>query len=140
MIMSAKSGQTMTKKQKQRLKKAALRSKEAFQQVMDMIREVEPTPYDFKNDRNGESFWTELLNQIPRDYPYDLSSYADRKLSADEVVEVVNKILNQFQDLIENKGLWKELWDENGKPERRKHLNGFSLLLFTVIARLTILI
>jgi hypothetical protein len=111
---------TMTKKQKQRLKKAALRSKEAFQQVMDMIREVEPNPYDFKSDRNGESFWTELLNQIPKDYPYDLSSYAGRKLSVDEVVEIVNKILSQFQDLIENKGLWKELWDENGKPRKEK--------------------
>lgn len=111
---------TMTKKQKLRLKKSALRSKEAFQQVMDMIREVEPKPYDFKSDRNGESFWIELLNQIPRDYPYDLSNYASRKLNADEVVEVVNKILDQFQDLIENKGLWKELWDENGKPRKEK--------------------
>lgn len=111
---------TMTKKQKQRLKKAALSSKEAFQQVMDMIREVEPKPYDFKNDRNGESFWTELLNQIPRDYPCDLSNYADRVLSVDEVLKVVNEILSQFQNLIENKGLWKELWDENGKPRKEK--------------------
>lgn len=111
---------TMTKKEKQRLKKAALKSKEAFQQVMDMIREVEPKPYDFKNDRNGELFWTELLNQIPKDYPYDLSNYASRKLSSEEVVEIVNKILSQFQDLIENKGLWKELWDENGKPRKEK--------------------
>lgn len=111
---------TMTKKDKQRLKNAALRSKEAFQQVMDMIREVEPKPYDFKSDRNGESFWTELLKQIPKDYPYDLSKYAGRKLSAEEVVEIVNKILSQFQDLIENKGLWKELWDENGKPRKEK--------------------
>jgi len=111
---------TMTKKDKQRLKKAALRSKEAFQQVMDMIREVEPKPYDFKNDRNGELFWTELLKQIPKDYPYDLSSYAGRKLQPDEVVEIVNKILDQFQDLVENKGLWKELWDESGKPRKEK--------------------
>lgn len=111
---------TMTKKDKQRLKKAALRSKEAFQQLMDMIREVEPKPYDFKSDRNGESFWIELLKQIPKDYPYDLSKYAGRKLSAEEVVEIVNKILSQFQDLIENKGLWKELWDENGKPRKEK--------------------
>ncbi|MCG9756449.1 hypothetical protein L1D40_14685 [Shewanella insulae] len=111
---------TMTKKDKQRLKKAALRSKEAFQQVMDMILEVEPKPYDFKSDRNGESFWTELLKQIPKDYPYDLSNYAGRKLSAEEVVEIVNKILSQFQDLVENKGLWKELWDENGKPRKEK--------------------
>lgn len=111
---------TMTKKDKQRLKRSALKSKEAFQQVMDMIREVEPKPYDFKGDRNGESFWTELLKQIPKDYPYDLSNYAGRKLSAEEVVEIVNKILSQFQDLIENKGLWKELWDENGKPRKEK--------------------
>lgn len=111
---------TMTKKQKQRLKKAALRSKEAFQQVIDMIREVESKPYDFQSDRNGESFWTELLNQISKDYPYDLSKYAGRKLNADEVIEIVNKILRQFQDLVENKGLWKELWDENGKPRKEK--------------------
>jgi hypothetical protein len=111
---------TMTKKDKQRLKNSALRSKEAFQQVMDMIREVEPKPYDFKNDRNGESFWTELLKKIAKDYPYDLSSYAGRKLKPDEVVEVVNKILDQFQDLVENKGLWKELWDESGKPRKEK--------------------
>lgn len=111
---------TMTRKQKEKLKNAALKSKEAFQQVMDMIREVEPKPYDFKNDRNGESFWTELLKKIPTDYPYDLSNYAGRTLNANEVVEVVNKILSQFQDLIENKGLWKELWDDNGKPRKEK--------------------
>ncbi|MGP3791723.1 hypothetical protein [Pseudomonas sp. B392_1p] len=111
---------TMSKKDKQRLKEAALRSKEAFQQVMDMIREVNPTPYNFKSDRNGESFWTELLNRTANDYPYDLSNYSNRKLQPEEVVEIVNKILEQFQDLIENKGLWKELWDENGKPRKEK--------------------
>src|SRR5690606_990577 len=77
---------TMTKKQKQRLKKSALSSKEAFQQVIDMIREVERKPYDFKNDRNGESFWTELLNKIPKDHPYDLSCYAGRTLNNGEVL------------------------------------------------------
>jgi hypothetical protein len=111
---------TMTKKQKQDLKQAAIRSKESFQQVIDMIREVERKPYDFKSDRNGESFWTKLLEKIPRDYPYDLSNYAGRKLNAQEVLEVVNKILSQFQDLVENKGLWKELWDENDKPRKEK--------------------
>jgi hypothetical protein len=111
---------TMTKKDKQRLKNSALRSKEAFQQVMNMIREVEPKPYNFKNDRNGESFWTEVLKQIPKDYPYDLSSYGSRKLQPNEVVEVVNKILDQFRDLVEDKGLWKELWDESGKPRKEK--------------------
>lgn len=111
---------TMTKKDKQKLKEAALKSKDAFQKVIDMIREVEPKPYDFKNDRNGELFWTKLLENIPKNYPYDLSSYAGRKLQSNEVIEIVNKILDQFQDLVENKGLWKELWDESGKPRKEK--------------------
>lgn len=111
---------TMTKREKQSLREAALRSKDSFQQVMDMIREVDPKPYDFKNDKNGELFWTELLKKIPKDYPYDLSCYANRELQRNEVIEIVNKILDQFQDLVENKGLWKELWDENGKPRKEK--------------------
>lgn len=64
---------TMTKKEREKLKEAALRSKDAFQQVIDMIREVEPKPYNFKSDRNGELFWTKLLEKISEDYPYDLS-------------------------------------------------------------------
>lgn len=111
---------TMTKKEREKLKEAALRSKDAFQQVIDMIREVEPKPYNFKSDRNGELFWTKLLEKIPEDYPYDLSYYADRELQRSEVIEIVNKILDQFQDLVENKGLWKELWDESGKPRKEK--------------------
>jgi hypothetical protein len=111
---------TMTKKQKQQLKKSALRSKEAFEQVMAMLKAVEPTPYNFKNDRNGESFWTELLSKIAQDHPFDLTQYAGRQLSTEEVIDVVNKILDQFQDLVENKGLWKELWGEDKKPRKEK--------------------
>ncbi|RZG14371.1 hypothetical protein EXT47_13965 [Pseudoalteromonas sp. CO342X] len=110
----------MSKKQKEQLKKSALRSKEAFQQVMDMIREVSPTPYDFSNDRNGEAFWTELLKSVSQSHPFDLSNYSGRKLTSKEVIEVVHKILEQFQELVEHKGLWKELWDENGKPRKEK--------------------
>ncbi|TMP15879.1 hypothetical protein [Pseudoalteromonas sp. S2893] len=111
---------TMTRRQKDRLKKAALKSKSSFQQVIDMIREVSPNPYDFKSDRNGEAFWTELLQTIPKSYPFDLSTYSQRVLTPKEVLDVVNKILSQFQELIENKGLWKELWDESGKPRKEK--------------------
>ncbi len=111
---------TMTKKEKQRLKKAAMQSKEALQQVIDMIHEVEPLPYKLKNDKNGELFWTELLNRIPKEYPYDLSSYANKELNDNEIVEIANKILMQFKDLIENKGLWKELWNDEKHPRKEK--------------------
>jgi hypothetical protein len=110
----------MTKEQKQNLKNAALISKEAFQPLVDMIRAVEPRPYDFKSDKNGEAFWTELLSRVSQDYPYDLSNYGNRRLKPEEVLEIVNKILEQFQDLIENKGLWKELWDDDNNPRKEK--------------------
>lgn len=110
----------MTKKQRQQLKESALRSKDAFAEVMAMIKEVPPKPYNLKADRNGETFWTTLLGSVAKDYPFDLAHYSNRSLHQKEAEEVVNLILEQFQDLIENKGLWKELWDESDKPRKEK--------------------
>ncbi|RBW44593.1 hypothetical protein DS885_11045 [Psychromonas sp. B3M02] len=110
----------MTKKQKRQLKEAALKSKEAFEQVIEMIREVDPVPYNLTMDKNGESFWTSLLSKISQEHPFDLKKYGNKELNDDEVLEVVHKILEQFQDLVENKGLWKELWCEEKKPRKEK--------------------
>lgn len=111
---------TMSKNDKARLKQSALSSKEAFDQVMALIREVAPTSYDLKSDHNGEVFWTELLTSIAREYPVDLTAFRKEDLSLDEAKEIVNAILHQFKELVENKGLWKELWDDAGKVRREK--------------------
>jgi hypothetical protein len=108
----------MSRKDKARLKNAALSSKEAFEQVMALIREVSPNSYDLNSDPNGEVFWTELLTKIAQEYPVDLSMYRKANLTLAEAQEVVKTILHQFKDLIENKGLWKELWDDDGNPRR----------------------
>lgn len=120
---------TMSKNDKARLKRSALSSKEAFDHVMTLIREVAPSPYDLRSDPNGELFWTELLTSIPREYPVDLSDFRKDNLSFAEAKEIVNTILHQFKDLVENKGLWKELWDDTDKPRREK---AAQRLLFTV--------
>lgn len=111
---------TMTRREKDRLRTAALKSKDAFEQVLELIRTVPPKPYDFKSDRNGEDFWTSLPQKIANAYPFDLSRYTGKKLTGAEVRDVVDLILEQFRDLIENKGLWKELWGENDKPRKEK--------------------
>lgn len=120
---------TMSKNDKAQLKRSALSSKAAFDQVMALIREVAPSPYDLRSDPNGEVFWTELLTSIAREYPVDLSGFRKDNLSLGEAREVVNTILRQFKDLVENKGLWKELWDDADKPRREK---AAQRLLFTV--------
>lgn len=111
---------TMSKIDKARLKRSALSSKAAFEQVMALIREVAPSSYNLRSDPNGELFWTELLTSIAREYPVDLSAFRKDNLSLAEAKEVVNTILRQLTDLIENKGLWKELWDDADKPRREK--------------------
>jgi hypothetical protein len=111
---------TMSRKEKIRLKKAALSSKEAFEEVISLIRQVAPSSYNFKSDPNGEAFWTDLLTTIAQEYPVDLSAYRKTNLTLAEAKDVVNTILKQFKDLIENKGLWKELWDDDGKPRKEK--------------------
>lgn len=120
---------TMSKNDKARLKRSALSSKAAFDQVMALIREVAPSSYDLRSDPNGELFWTELLTSIAREYPVDLSAFRKDNLSLGEAKEVVNTILRQFKDLVENKGLWKELWDDADRPRREK---AAQRLLFTV--------
>ncbi|OGA89529.1 MAG: hypothetical protein A3F76_12925 [Burkholderiales bacterium RIFCSPLOWO2_12_FULL_65_40] len=111
---------TMSKEDKARLKRSALSSKAAFDQVMTLVREVAPSSYDLRSDPNGELFWTELLTSIAREYPVNLTEFKKENLSLAEAKEVVNAILRQFKDLVENKGLWKELWDDTGKPRREK--------------------
>lgn len=111
---------TMTRKQKKTAKEAALKSKEAFETVLELIKMVSPEPYDFDKDRNGETFWTNVISYLNVEHPFDLSQFKNRKLSIEEVDDIVNKILDQFKDLIENKGLWKELWSEEDKPRKEK--------------------
>ncbi|MGZ5045579.1 MAG: hypothetical protein ACXV8P_12395 [Methylobacter sp.] len=44
---------------------------------------------------------------ITRKYPINLNRFSNKVLSFEELKEVIDKILDQFQDLVENKGLWK---------------------------------
>jgi hypothetical protein len=61
--------------------------------------------------------------------PFRPLLFSNRILSFVELKKVVNQILSQFQDQVENKGLWKELWDDKGKPRKEK---AAQRLFFTV--------
>ncbi|EPC8952576.1 hypothetical protein [Cronobacter sakazakii] len=110
---------SMTKKQKEEAKRRALEKKEYFEDLLTLIKEVDKDPYDFKADRNGELFWLRLASTIDKKYPFNLSGY-NKKLTLDDVENLVSDILNQFKDLIENKGLWKEMWADDKKPRKEK--------------------
>nr|WP_314488273.1 hypothetical protein [uncultured Pseudomonas sp.] len=62
----------MTKRHKQILRDAALQSKEFFEQILELLKEVPKAPYNFDADRNGEAFWTRLKD-IASEYPLNTS-------------------------------------------------------------------
>lgn len=110
----------MSRHEKSLLKKAALRSKEAFETMLDVIKEVHPKPYDFKSDPDGEDFWKSIIDSVAKEHPLPMGEHAKHKIEIEEAGEIVSKIISQFRDLIENKGLWKEMWSDDGQPRKEK--------------------
>jgi hypothetical protein len=119
---------TMSKRRKQALRDNALQSKEAFEQILELLKEVPKTPYNFEADHNGEAFWTRLKN-IAGQYPLITTDTPKNITSLDEAKKLVDTIIIQFQDLVENKGIWKELWSDDKRPRREK---GAQRLFFVI--------
>lgn len=121
---------TMDRKAKDRLKRSALSSKESFDSVLELLKSSAGVPYDIKNDPNGEVFWGKIAATIAADFPFDLSDFKQKKLSANEVYEIVGRIIEQFQFLIEKRDLWRELWNEAQTKNRKE--KAAQRLLFAV--------
>ncbi|MCU7933229.1 MAG: hypothetical protein KZQ90_20745 [Candidatus Thiodiazotropha sp. (ex Codakia rugifera)] len=111
---------SMSRKEKQRLKESALRNKEAFEATLEMLHQAKGDPYDIQSDLGGEVFWGALVKEVAAKYPKDLSSYKDAKLDLESVHAIVGQIINQFQFLVENRDLWRELWDEKLEKHRKE--------------------
>ncbi|MGN6222451.1 hypothetical protein [Pseudoxanthomonas sp.] len=107
-----------TRKDKEEVRKNAMRSKASFETFLEVIRNAADESYDVKNDHRGEIYPADLRRGISRAQPLDLHKYSNRKLSLDEVDEVVVAIISQFKDLVENRGLWKEFWDDRQENPR----------------------
>ena len=118
---------TMSREDKARVKAAALSSKESFEQLLEMLREVPKESYDFTKDENGEVFWARLT-KIAQEHPLKFQGGTSPS-SPEEAMKLVEEIVLQFQDIIENKGIWKELWTDDKKPRKEK---AAQRLFFTV--------
>jgi len=107
-----------TKKDKREIRDNALRSKRAFETLLEVIHNASGDPYDTKNDRRGEIYPANVRRSIATNNPLDLKKYAAKTLAVDDVDSVAQAIIDQFKSLIESKGLWKELWDDKHESAR----------------------
>ena len=106
-----------TRKDKKKLRSQALASKEAFEALLIAIRQVYPVAYDLDQDPEGLVFWRKLISILAKNEPLKLEPPAQPDING--IAPVVEKIIKQFQFLIENRRLSEELYS-NGelRPEK----------------------
>lgn len=106
-----------TLKDKDELKRWALSGKEAFDDLMQMIRAAEKAPYDFAADPAGEMFWRKLVASLAAEQPFELRRPA--AFDVEGVVSVVEQIIEQFRFLIEDRRFSEELYaNDEPRPEK----------------------
>jgi len=104
---------------KSHMREVLLSSGDVFRALLAAIDGTPREPYDFSNDPEGELRWRALCRVIAGRDPLErpLSTIS----SADDALTVVRLIVKQFRHLIEERGLWRELWADH-KPRREKSL------------------
>lgn len=103
-----------TRKDKERIRESALSNRNTFSTILQMLHCIAPKHYDFSKDPDGILVWRQFLESVANDYPLKL----DKPKSIEDVYQVVIKIIDQFQHLVEKRGLARELW--NGAKRRNE--------------------
>ncbi|MCS6287298.1 MAG: hypothetical protein H8K08_17925 [Nitrospira sp.] len=109
--------QVKTRKDKDAIRGRALASYDAFSVLLQSIHEAVPSSYDFNKDPEGLFIWRRVHETVAKEFPLELK--VPKSLGLDQASGVVSKIIEQFQHLIENRGLSKELW-HSGKRRNEK--------------------
>lgn len=105
-----------TKRDKKKLRAEVLSSRKAFQTLLDVIHGIPPIAYNVDTDPDGLIKWAHIGKKFADGFPLDLMKF--RCIDDLETVnEFVRVIVGKFRHLIENNGLNKELYKENGRPK-----------------------
>ncbi|MBI5760878.1 MAG: hypothetical protein HZA46_20340 [Planctomycetales bacterium] len=117
--------QGSSKREKSRLRDQVLSSRDAFQTLLDAIHQVPKKAYDVTDDQDRLVRWAVIAKELVDRFPLKLI----REASEACVYSVTKQIIDQFRHLIENRGLNKELFRDNGTP---RHESTAQRLFFAV--------
>ena len=106
------------RKDKERLKQNVLSSRQAFETLLCAVQSQRIPHYDFRSDPQGLLIWRQLLKTIAKDHPLEIKQKG--QLDIDSASEIVNKINEQFEFLIEDRGLSKLLWRDRSNPHHER--------------------
>ncbi|WP_198355139.1 hypothetical protein [Sphingomonas sp. MA1305] len=107
-----------TLESKSRLKEWATSSSDSFGDLLDMIHGMDGKPYDFANDKLGEFVWRNFAERINNEFPLCIEKPKSKDALSTAII--VDKIIEQFRHLIEERDLWREFYTDNGQPRLEK--------------------
>jgi hypothetical protein len=106
-------------KEKIKIKSEILQNKEALDLIVQLLKEVNKSGYNFKDDPKGILLMKRLFEVIPKHDPIDFESSIIE--TEEDLISIATKICDQFVFLIEKRGYWKELYID-GKPASESKL------------------
>lgn len=115
-----------SRQDKAAIRQWALSGKDSFETFLYMLRSANPEPYDLSSDPRGEVFWRKLAARLAYNEPLKIKPPLRMDLVG--VEEIVEKIIDQYRFLIEDRRYSAELY-HNGIPRRE---NAAQKLFFAV--------
>ena len=106
-----------TLREKWKVRRWAMSGKAQFEDFLEMVRGTGARGYDVGADPSGELIFQRLLGSLAVTEPWSI--IRPPTMDLDGVADVVEQIIEQFQFLIEERGLHKELY-HGGKPRPEK--------------------
>ncbi len=113
---------------KGKLKEFLLGHPDVLRELIKAFKTGKHLPYDFENDPAGEINWYHAASQFAQDYPINLTLQSHP--SMEDIDKVVSDICNKFRELVEDKGLWRSLY--NKKTSKPYHESTAQLLFYAI--------
>ncbi|WP_224243491.1 hypothetical protein [Hyalangium gracile] len=115
-------------KDKDKLREEMLASKANFEAYLASIHSIPKVGYDVHSDPDGLLFWKRGIEELTAREP--LAIEKPKVHDAKSMKTVVDKIIDQFTHLIENRDLWRELWHHRKRrPEKAAQRMFFAIAL-----------
>jgi hypothetical protein len=106
-----------TRRDKAAIRGWALSNDASFHDLLDLLKGIPATSYDFNADPAGEVFWSRLLSTFRSDGIQRIER--PQRWTRGEILSVVEKIIENFRHLVEDRRLSEELYHD-GKPRAEK--------------------
>jgi hypothetical protein len=113
---------------KRDLRRVLLHHPEALIDLLSQYRKKPADRYDFNRDPDGELIWDEIARDYAERFPLKLD--VERRVTVDDVMDVVTTICERFRELVEDNGMFAAFYNDLGDRRNER----FAQLLFFTVA------